>query len=799
MKRLLLFAIISIILFGISLLISVIAFPNWLTITNWSGILSKELLIAGLIFLANEFISLALTFLIKDTEFLEIIKYFFSNKYISISKRIDEITQIEIGKEKSNGKYIPNIFIESSEIKEKIRYFSEPLQFFQKIIEQTRRRLNYDYIVNILKQAHYPVDETIEPKITNRAYNHATLTKNITKYKEYLKQKSEFTSILIKEHGTGLKTDFKEKIPNDYSHIYDYLYPLLQFYRSYDETIAQSEENINLLLSKVIILKGNAGHGKTNLLCDFTENFLQKKNYIVLYLPAREFNFIGDQETIEQMIIRVFFSRTQTQFVDLLRFVKLKKPKSFLFIIIDGINEHKNIDLFSNLLEQFITRNSLSNLKIILSCRSEYFDERFINLTSIKNTILLDIDCWKYNLRIPNIHQKELITKYFEHFNIRLDLSQVEEKILSKFNKDKLLFRIFCEAYENEKPANYLNNLHKLEIFNKYFEKKLATIDNLNPCISEIINWMINHDEFINIQINNFSSETKTFIEATTYENVIIRKDLITIPDLALSKTEVINFVYDEFRDYLIASTIISNWETNKTLSITQIDKFSNSKYSIAEGLQRFLCLWAIKNENKELITFLYSKNWFNPVFISSICNSPNNLYTKFILDLLFQIFRTDPKSSVRLIYILTKNIDVNVNPIFNIELLISWLRIITEDEYRNVICTGLNTSYDYYSSHISNICSQIKEAFLENKVKSISTEKFALLLFQLIGVNDTYSKNQKVSSNKYPSYKTIIDISNSFDKEKLIVLVKSCIRINHNQMIIERLTQLLAYLVGEK
>lgn len=49
-------------------------------------------------------------------------------------------------------------------------------------------------------------------------------------------------------------------------------------------------ENLEYASKKYLLITKAAGQGKTNFLCDFTNNFLIRKGYLVLYYNAYQFN-----------------------------------------------------------------------------------------------------------------------------------------------------------------------------------------------------------------------------------------------------------------------------------------------------------------------------------------------------------------------------------------------------------------------------------------------------------------------------------------------------------------------------
>jgi hypothetical protein len=798
MKRIALFLLILILLFVITFGLSLVLFPKWVTQENWAHDLTKKIFIIGLAMSAESIFAYLLSYLFEDKEFKERILFVIGNKYKGIAIKLDSVTQVEINKEKQSRKYIPNIFIESTEVKEKIRYFCEPFLFFPKIVEQTERRLHNSYIVNILKQVHYPIALT-KAQINRRIRSRESLYKNIRNFRDFLNQKMSLTDILIRNSGVGIKPEYMGNIPSGFSHIYDYAYPNLQYYHSYEEEINQAKENLDLLSNNVLILKGLAGHGKTNLLCDFAENFLLRKEHKCIYLPAREFNYLGAQETIEQFISRIFFSESEYQFPDILRLIKFDKNIDFLFVLIDGLNEHKNLDLFSIALEQFIQRCNGFNIKIILTCRSEYFDDRFGNLLLLEKLSLIDVDAYQYIHRIPHIHQNALISKYFSEFNVLLEPDRVDQDIISVFNQDKLLLRIFCEAYEHEKPAQYLRDLYKLEIFNKYYEKKLTAIPGLDRCLTEIITWMIEHHEFDNIQILHLSEQTRSVIDATAHENIILRKDIIVIPGIAFGKSEVMNFVYGEFRDFLIASRIIANWRNNDPISREQIRLFTESRSTISEGIQRYLCLWGVMNDQRELLSFLSSFSWFNLVFINAVIDSPDRYHTDFIVEIIRRLFQSDSISTLHIVFYLSHRVDVYLFPVLNIDLLFTCLSELSETEYLQIVSGALNEERDYKTSYISYLCHSLLKAFQEKRVPEQSWPQLIRLLCYLTGVQDSkFLRYRDSGFGTYPACDTILDLSDYLGKQVVLDQIHRVIRTFKVHSVINCLQEILDHL-GEE
>lgn len=799
MRRIIFCLIILLILFGLTFVISLQSFPYWYDQSSWAINLSKNIFIAGLVIIAEAIISWLVSFLFEDKDFSERLKFSFGSKYKKISTALDKITQIVITKEKTSKKYIPNIFIESNEIKEKLRYFCEPSLFFPKITEEANREIRTSFILQVLDQLHYPHNTKPPLKLRSKKLPDKKLKRAIETYIKNLDDKETLLEIFLPEHEVGIKPELLKNIPTAYSHIYQYVYANLQFYSSYKRAINQAREDISLLSSKFLILASKAGHGKTNLLCDFTDNFLLRKKHKCIYLPAREFNNMATDDQIEQQITKIIFSDSDIQFSDIQRLLTYDKKIDFLFILIDGINEHKDIGLFSTALEQFANRCSGQKIKMILTCRSEYFDERFANLLQIQDLSKIDMDEWKYINQIPKVHSSELISRYFSEFKIKMNSGDVDSDIEKIFFEDKLLLRIFCEAYENEKPAAYLDNLYKLEIFYKYYEKKKSIIKGLDKCLDEISSLMVGQEKFSNIPLSTLTNDTQQVIEKTAYENVIIRKDIVLQPGVAFGKFEVINFVYDEFRDFIIASIIINKWRDENKQAQDLIRKFTMPKSEISEGLQRYLCLWAIRNNQNDLFDFLSQFSWFNIIFIESVFDSPEKFLTETIAKRLQYLFLHDATSALHLIFHLSRRIDFRIYPLVNLDLILSVFDNFSTEDFDRILSTPLNHEIQFQLTYIAHLCHQIYDAFSEDRVREKSYPYLIQLLCYLSGTMDkTDPRFRGLGFTLFPAYETLLRISDLHKKQEVIIQAKLVLCKTNVKPVQDNLQRLLEIL-GEK
>ena len=166
-----------------------------------------------------------------------------------------------IAKNKSSAKYIPDIYVEEKNYKDNLRYFSMPLLFINKLIEDLKGfdfskvneylksvgRLTVDFTRHLEKIESEEFEDTVESLKQN-------VRRGIDVFEEWDKKVLKTDSIeerYLKENNRNsfFKWDLKD------------IYQQLEF-----------------LNYRFLLLTRNAGQGKTNFLCDYTENFIMKNS-----------------------------------------------------------------------------------------------------------------------------------------------------------------------------------------------------------------------------------------------------------------------------------------------------------------------------------------------------------------------------------------------------------------------------------------------------------------------------------------------------------------------------------------
>lgn len=626
--------------------------------------------------------------LINEKLFLD--EYVFYAKKRSIRYTCRENNIQTLSKQINSKKYIPDVFVETGSLKEDIRYFTNPSLFYEKLL----------YIIDKINLDDYIKYLSVEGLEENYS---KLYIKDILDRNPNIIDLSILEGFLIKDislHRNIYDHKFREKVFNKKS----FSRKLMNHSYSLKYQLEEIQKRVNLLKSKVLLLVDTAGQGKTNLLCDLFDNYFVKVKISSVFFTGTDFN-VKDEFDLENYILKRMNIDDQMSFNSLLEVISFESKtnnKNFIFVI-DGINENLNIPIFSTALEKFTEKIlKYSNIKIIYSCRSEYFKERFSNLTnsSFREEVLLIEH--KINLNRTIKEEKKLFNGYMIFF--RINSSSIKEKAKKILSKDPLLLRFFCEAYgdpnsDTEIVLPHLYDINRKEIFTKYQDGKLTSLSekllkiDLIHSLSEgkrktlkvfnlIASWMLNNLKFNNVPIEfleDHDSINEHFLHKIIDEDILFRRDI----DSSTGE-EVLNFTFDEYRDYILSQELIrildndkerfqilfSNILDTKELYNTQVR--NNGEYhSAKEGITKYFFLLSKENDSINLKNIL-GKEEYSRFFSNYIFEVKQELINEEDLRLLKEIFLIT--NSSKIFFKLITQWDLDISPKLNVNLLLSWL-----------------------------------------------------------------------------------------------------------------------------
>lgn len=657
------------------------------------------------------------------------------SKKLTVSKTIEAINaQVnrQLQKQISSGKYLPETFIETGDQKDNLRYLCDSIFYSEKCFEESNI-LDFRYLnVFLAKKNHlsFNYDFTqLKPKkgeLTISSSNEV-----FSKWYNYLfKKQQEVIDIKI---SSNEKSKFEYKF-------------------------SDRIDDLKFLLAKVALITESAGQGKTNFLCDFTENFLLKRKIPTVFLTGAEINAKDLRQSIIQKVFPDSPNYTFQEFLYTLKEVCYAENKFFV-LVIDGINENYNSQLLSQNLETFISEIlEYDFIKIVISCRTEYYEQNFSNFGKASFTNTINKIPSLIIRRTDDDIKKKIFDIYFRYFNI--GYSSISNKAHEQLVENFLLLRIFCEAYQNQK-LEIIENIYKEELFDKYYtiksdeiNKRLKSNDefkvsgnfDIRNFIQGVVEFMIQEKTYVNVPLDKIISDSKDREMYVRFldENILIKRDIQSDEKGIFTSSEVVNFTFDEFRDFLISRYLIEVlYKKSKDEFTTFLKNQITENSPILEGCSSFLFFASRRSKNEKLNDILFKQPWFDAVFSNCIFSIKDSQITLDDKKLLSEKIIKNEKYSGSIIWNLIIRYNTNYYKNMNIELLFEILREFNQKQYSECFISKFSTGRWENNSEImqEDLVSQINHIIEGKKSQEAKYyEKLFELLVYMFANNNRWS-----------------------------------------------------------
>lgn len=348
-------------------------------------------------------------------------------------------------------------------------------------------------------------------------------------------------------------------------------------------------------------------------------------------IPAAYLNgYELDADNVEKSFAQKLFSTKNYSLDDILQAARSyceQHQVPFVFVI-DGLNENSSPQHLKSSMESFLcTILQYDFVKIIISCRTEYYNIHFASIGTIfENDTIIENDI---NNRIYN-HWDKLKELYFKHFSI--DCTHIPDETVNRFCDNFLLFRIFCEVNSGKKL--YGISISKDSLFDAYYGIMIKRIAEelqedshnmayetiISEFLRDVVESMIAKDAYANMPVaiicSNATEQKQRIINRFLDNNVLVRKDLMPYNKSPFKNSEVINFTFDEFWDYLISHYLVDIvLDKDKKDFSSYVTKFTSSKHLLSEGLRSFLFSYVRRTSNQAALDILKQHDWYIPVF----------------------------------------------------------------------------------------------------------------------------------------------------------------------------------------
>lgn len=309
----------------------------------------------------------------------------------SIQRKANKFTNEQIDHLIKDGKYIPGVFVELNESKEVLRYFIYSKRWKKRLVQ------NFNFVYDnaygdILRKAYN------DPDVCYRLSRKASLEKIEKVTKSAFDLHNNFSRSNVE-----FKSDYKES---------QALFEIMHY--PYTDTLGYVHQCSKAANRKYFILTGSAGNGKTNLLCSISELLINLKEAII-FLNARDIEGDVLEFLFFELKLPEIYKKHKDMYLYLVNILLTIRHKH-LFIIVDAINENDS-DGFGSRIAKFINEIAkYSRVKVIVSCRNEYYKERFREYL-VGN---VDISAFEFDLKEQHYTLaaiSQIIRAYSKFFN----------------------------------------------------------------------------------------------------------------------------------------------------------------------------------------------------------------------------------------------------------------------------------------------------------------------------------------------------------------------------------------------
>lgn len=518
------------------------------------------------------------------------------DSHVKFREQLDKFLRFSTDKievEKISRKYIPSIFVETHSTKEQMRLFANPLFFYRKIQDKLRN-FGYDHLKPSFRIAGEPelVSELDVGLLSASPATFAELSVWLDQFDQAIGIELAKVRPLSWRRETG-EACYEPVNPESAG------WKIAQFRlesaaSGLTSRLIDARALISLIRKKIFLVTSMAGQGKTNFVCDLVENQFCLFEIPCLFIPARKLNGFTSGTRLFDYIAHNRYAPDGTklhEYLTLFDQVAQEVEKPFV-ILIDGINEVTDLASFNEELTAFCSAVCQYDwIKLVITCRSEFFDERFA--TMLEEPFAAHIHRVNDLRSEMTDHGKaRLLNAYFTHFRIG---GQLQGKAKAFLENDLLLLRIFCERHEGS-DVGYVTDIYKGDLFGDYLRRKIDSFPqhhraNAKATLFKIAASMLAADDFSKFSVSEFTSQEQEIVWRFVEDDVILRRE-VDSDGLAAVGNLTISFTYDELRDFIVAYQLVDRPVAQKAQALTEmLARLPSSP--VYEGVYRYTYLLA--------------------------------------------------------------------------------------------------------------------------------------------------------------------------------------------------------------
>lgn len=366
----------------------------------------------------------------------------------------------------------------------------------------------------------------------------------------------------------------------------------------------------------ILLVKGDAGVGKSHLLADVVENRLKEGCYSLFFL-GQHFNSSEDPWT--QIFRQLKFTGKEEEFLQALE-AKAETSGSRIVIFIDALNEGGGRILWHKYIKPFVNQiKKYPWLGLVVSIRSTYISAIFGNNWQSEYTVLTHkgfegksfeaVKLFFKNSNIPLPSVPLLLPEFKNPLFLKIFCDGLQKNGLTKIDEGRLsivsVFKLFIEGIEKElsspEKKDYLPELHLVQ----------RAIDKLIDYQVESLSTEVPLDKAIeltdSVRTSKFS-EGELLSELISYG--VLTRNMRYLGDGEFG--EVVYLAYDRFNDFLTAQRLLDKEdEADKAIKTLIQDKRDLWYY---DGILEALAIIIPERTGRELYEIL--PDWKNTEFV---------------------------------------------------------------------------------------------------------------------------------------------------------------------------------------
>lgn len=560
---------------------------------------------------------------------------------IHVLPHLQDQVKAQLAEEQRIARYIPDVFVETQDTKYQARCFAHPALFIHRIAAWFDRQ-PFAGLNRLATMSGVP---TLSTPSTEALVAADTLERAVAAAQAFIKDIENLDAMLTPYYEMG-KTG-GAALPRDTArtHVLDETqYNIQMIAGGMKYRVQDRGTELRCVTARLFLLTGPAGQGKTNFLCDFTERFLLRHNIPCAYITVRQLSRVPHAD-LSDVVRRLIFPSAIANLDEGLTTLApacAERQQPFV-LVIDGLNEHPDVRIFAGQLEDLLeTLIRYPHVRVLMTCRSEFLEQRFGTLLSGSLAPVLHLSR-AHGQRFDEEQHRELVARYFRFFKVRP--SRVKQRVIDFLRRDVLLLRFFCEAYgargrhgEYEQPV--VVGIYRDEIFRRYVEDKLGRAEHviksdrsmarplvrqveLRRVLSLVAAHMLETGQYANVPRAVVPTALDAELTALLDEELVLRHDLSPAPSLLTEPTEVLNFTFDEMRDFLLAQHLLGVHAQNPGEFARLLALQQPTHTQSIEGLQRFLFYASRVPANRAFFERYRTHAWYRAVYDTEVFAVP--------------------------------------------------------------------------------------------------------------------------------------------------------------------------------